>query len=82
MLISTYESQRKDAKWSDYDWYVAAFKTPKENRAEITRWCYKTFGPAGRPKGIAETRWKDSIRFGEIWFKNQSDREWFVLRWS
>ena len=82
MFIHTYETQRKETGWSDYGWYVAAFESPRENRAEITRWCYKTFGPAGKPKGATETRWKDSIRFGEIYFKHQSDLEWFVLRWS
>lgn len=82
MFIHTYETQNTNAAWSDYRWHVAAFKTPKENRAEIIRWCYRTFGPAGRPKGARETRWKDGIRFGEIYFKNQSDLAWFVLRWS
>ena len=82
MFIHTYETQRKDPKWSDYGWYVAAFKTPKENRQEITRWCYKTFGMAGKSKYATETRWKDSIRVGEIYFKYEEDLAWFVLRWS
>lgn len=81
MFIHTYETQRQDPKWSDYGWYVAAFKTSIEQQKEITRWCYRTFGPAGRPKGATETRWKNSIRFGEIHFKNQKDLAWFVLRW-
>lgn len=82
MFIETYETQNTNADWSDYGWYVAAFETPRENRPEITRWCYKAFGPAGRPKGAAETRWKDGIRFGEIHFKHKQDLEWFVLKWS
>lgn len=82
MFIHTYETQRKDPKWSDYGWYVAAFETPRENRSEITRWCYKTFGSAGKPKGATETRWKDSIRFGEIYFAQKEDLAMFVLRWS
>lgn len=82
MFIHTYETQRNNLKWSDYGWYVAAFMTSKENRAEITRWCYRTFGPAGRPRGAAKTRWKDSIRFGEIYFARKEDLLMFVLRWS
>ena len=82
MFIHTYETQKTNTKWSDYGWHVAAFSAPKENRAAITRWCYKTFGPAGLPKGATETRWKDSIRFGEIYFKHKQDLEWFVLKWA
>jgi hypothetical protein len=82
MFIHTYQTQRINPNWSDYGWHVAAFMTPKENRAEITRWCYRTFGPAGRPCGATETRWKDSIRFGEVYFKNSVDLAWFVLRWA
>lgn len=82
MFIHTYETQRTDPNWSDYGWYVAAFAPPKENCAEITRWCYRTFGTAGRPCGAAETRWKDSIRFGEIYFKYKEDLVMFVLGWS
>ncbi len=84
MFIHTYETQCKDPKWSDYGWYVAAFAAPRENRdrAEITLWCYRTFGPAGQPKGATETRWKNSIRFGEIYFKHQTDLVMFLLRWS
>jgi hypothetical protein len=82
MFIHTYRTQQKDPQWSDYGWHVAAFESPIENRSEITRWCYKTFGPAGRPSGATETRWKDSIRFGEIYFKHDTDLALFLLRWS
>ena len=82
MFIHTYETQNTNANWSDYGWYVAAFESPMENSREITRWCYRTFGPAGKPKGAVETRWKDSIRFGEIYFRDHKDLVMFVLRWS
>lgn len=82
MLIHTYRTQDTNADWADYGWHVAAFNSPKENRAEITRWCYRTFGPAGRPNGATETRWKDSIRFGEIYFSREEDLLIFTLRWS
>jgi hypothetical protein len=82
MFIHTYKTQNTDLRWADYGWHVVEFKTPIENRSEITRWCHQTFGPAGRPRGTTETRWKDSIRFGEIYFKHPEDLEWFVLRWA
>lgn len=82
MFIHTYQTQTKDPRWSDYSWHAAAFESPRQNRAEITRWCYRTFGPAGRPPGATGTRWKDSIRFGEIYFRDHKDLIMFVLRWS
>lgn len=62
--------------------YVAAFKSNKENRSEITRWCYEAFGPPGWQPNIYQTRWKDSIQWGELYFSRKEDLEWFVLRWS
>lgn len=81
MFVHTY-TQSKD--WRDYStsWKVAAFMTPKENRKEITKWCYKTFGAPGMNHLTKQIRWKDSIQYGEVYFSNQKDLEWFVLRWS
>lgn len=80
MFIHTYE-QMKD--WRDATpWLVAAFMTSKENRKEITKWCYKTFGTPGMNHLTKQIRWKDSIQYGEIYFIDQKDLEWFVLRWT
>lgn len=62
--------------------YVAAFESKRENRAEITKWCYETFGRPGYHHLIDQTRWKDGIQWGEIFFSRKEDLEWFVLRWS
>jgi hypothetical protein len=74
MFIHTYELETA--------WQVAAFKTPKENRREITRWCYQTFGTPGMNTLTKQTRWKDSIQYGEIYFGSKEDLMMFVLRWS
>ncbi len=80
MFVHTYQHQED---WRDpVPWHVAAFLTPKENRKEITRWCYKTFGIPGMNHLTKQIRWKDSIQYGEVYFINQKDLEWFVLRWS
>lgn len=64
------------------DWHMAAFESKKEGRAEMTKWCYHTFGPPGFRHLTHDTRWKDGIQFGEIYFARKQDLEWFVLRWS
>ncbi len=80
MFIHTY-IQMKDWRGAD-EWRVAAFLTPKENRSEITKWCYKTYGAPGMNHLTHQIRWKDSIRYGEVYFSRQEDLEWFLLRWS
>jgi len=73
MFIHTYNSTY---------WKVATFMTPKENRKEITKWCYQNFGAPGMNTLTKQTRWKDSIQYGEVYFSNQKDLVWFILRWS
>jgi hypothetical protein len=80
MFIHTYELMKE---WGGATpWLVAAFESPRQNRSEITRWCYQTFGTPGMNHLTQQTRWKDSIQYGEIYFIDQKDLEWFVLRWS
>jgi hypothetical protein len=80
MFIHTYE-QMKD--WRDATpWLVAAFESPRQNRSEITRWCYQTFGTPGMNTLTKQTRWKDSIQYGEVYFISKEDLMMFVLRWS
>ena len=81
MFIHTY-TQKKLPHEEGIEWYVASFKTPGENRKEITKWCYNTFGAPGVNHNTHQTRWKDSINWGEAIFSRKEDLEWFVLRWS
>ena len=80
MFIHTYKHMMD---WrDDIPWHVAAFETPRQNRPEITSWCYKTFGAPGMNHLTKQIRWKDSIQYGEVYFNRKEDLEWFVLRWS
>jgi hypothetical protein len=79
MQINTYETDNKH----DEKWYVATFfKTKQEQRTEITRWCYKTYGEEGYNYNTYDLRWRDNIQNGEINFSRKSDLEWFLLRWQ
>ena len=79
MFIHTYQQLKE---WSDApSWHVASFMTPKEKRKEITRWCYKTFGSPGMNHLTKQIRWKDSIQYGEVYFKHEKDLILFSLRW-
>jgi hypothetical protein len=82
MNIHTYDFLKDMLYSSEGSWYVAAFMTPKENRKEITKWCYKTYGAPGMNHLTKQIRWKDSIQYGEVYFSHQKDLEWFILRWS
>lgn len=80
MYIHTY-TQPRDWRDPDVNWLVAAFTAPKETRPEITRWCYKTFGPPGMNHLTRQVRWKDSIQYGEVYFKDAGDLTLFTLKW-
>lgn len=46
----------------------------------IIEWCYTTYGDPSDPKFEAGGRWYTERR--TIWFRDQKDRDWFVLRWN
>lgn len=48
---------------------------------DMMEWMVETFGPTARD-GVwtADQRWYANN--AKFWFRNQKDRDWFVLRWS
>jgi len=56
------------------------------NWPEMEHWCYATFGDSGdnmwgekkAPK--PSERWYMNNR--KFWFRNEKDRDWFVIRWN
>lgn len=80
MFIHTYDLKKDVDGSGGGPWHVAAFASPT-NYYEIAEWCNKVFGPGGY-HDTPQARWKDDIFYGEAWFKNKEDLEWFVLRWE
>ncbi len=46
----------------------------------IMEWCHKTYGNHSDPRKEPGGRWYTESR--KIWFREQKDRDWFVLRWN
>jgi hypothetical protein len=48
---------------------------------DMMEWMVKTFGPTAKD-GVwtADQRWYANN--AKFWFRDQKDRDWFVLRWS
>lgn len=48
---------------------------------DMIEWMVKTFGPTAKD-GVwtADQRWYANN--AKFWFRDQKDRDWFVLRWS
>lgn len=48
---------------------------------EMMEWMVETFGPSA-----VDGVWTPNMRWyannAKFWFRNQKDRDWFVLRWS
>ena len=83
MFIHTYETN-SDFLTDSPCKYVAAFKqlTKVDAVVEMKKWCWETFGEPGHNHLTFQTRWKDSIEYGEVFFNRKEDLEWFVLRWQ
>ena len=79
MFIHTYKLKKDVDGSGGGPWHVAAFTAPK-NYYEISEWCHASFGEPGYHEW--EIRWRDDIFYGEAYFRDQEDLEWFVLRWS
>ena len=65
-------------QFSRAKWYQADFNSYEY--AEVKEWCTQQFGP--RPRvADAWTRWYDN--YGDrIFFRDEKDYNWFVLRWG
>jgi hypothetical protein len=61
------------AKWyeADYDWV---------HYDEVREWCTKQFGPHPTQQD-AWSRW-DHRYEGKIYFRDEKDYHWFILRWG
>ena len=87
MFIHTYETPAPVISQFDTEvclWYVAAFKqmTKVDEVVEMKKWCWQTFGTPEHNHLTFQTRWKDSIEYGEVYFSRKQDLEWFVLKWQ
>lgn len=84
MFIHAYEVPVDVLNFDDEVWYVAAFNQPHkvDEVLAMTKWCHQTFGESGHNHLTCQTRWKDEIVYGEVYFKNKDDLLMFVLRWS
>jgi hypothetical protein len=49
--------------------------------SDMMEWMVETFGPTAKD-GVwtADQRWY--VNNAKFWFRDQRDRDWFVLRWS
>lgn len=81
MFIHTYDLKRDEDGSGEGPWHIAAFTLPKHYNS-IIEWCYTTFGQPGFNHLTHQTRWKDEIFYGEVYFSRKEDLTWFMLRWS
>ena len=51
--------------------------------ANVAVWCRKTFGlPYSREEDNAQTRWRDQLYDGVVYFRDEADRTLFLMRWG
>lgn len=47
---------------------------------EIVSWCAQTYGPPDGPGN----RWhrNDIVKGGKLWFRDEQDLTWFLIKWQ
>jgi hypothetical protein len=48
---------------------------------DMIGWVTKTFGPTA-PDGVWTPNMRWYVNNARFWFRDEKDREWFILRWS
>ena len=52
-----------------------------ESWPRMVEWCVETFGPTAEDGVfIPNHRWY--VNNAKFWFRNEADRDWFLLRWQ
>jgi hypothetical protein len=49
---------------------------------DMIEWMVTTFGPLDDIKGTFTPNQRWYVNNAKFWFRDQKDRDWFVLRWS
>lgn len=61
--------------------YLTVHPTNGHTWNEMMAWMIDTFGPSAKD-GV----WTPNMRWyannAKFWFRNQKDRDWFIMRWS
>jgi len=50
--------------------------------ADMMQWMVDTFGALDDTQGVFTPNQRWYANNAKFWFRNQKDRDWFVLRWS
>ena len=50
--------------------------------SDMMEWMVTTFGPLDDSQGVFTPNQRWYANNAKFWFRNQKDRDWFVLRWS
>ena len=55
------------------------------NWADMEEWCRQSFGEPGDMWESSDWVWPEAARWMQnnrrFWFRNEKDRDWFILRW-
>lgn len=64
-----------------HEYFTIAPMNAEAQWNDMMTWMVKTFGPTAKD-GVwtADQRWYANN--AKFWFRDQKDRDWFVLRWS
>ncbi len=47
----------------------------------MVEWCVETFGPTAKD-GVFTPGQRWYVNNAKFWFRNEADRDWFLLRWK
>ena len=80
-LVFDYYLEYGTGKVYGHDYLTVAPMNAEGKWSDMMTWMVTTFGPTSKYElRPADQRWY--VNNAKFWFRDQKDRDWFVLRWS
>jgi hypothetical protein len=65
-----------------HDYLTVAPMNAEGMWSDMMAWMVETFGPLDDSQGVFTPNQRWYANNAKFWFRDQKDRDWFVLRWS
>ena len=80
--VFDYYLEYSTGKVFGHDYLTVAPMNAEGMWSDMMAWMVETFGPLDDSQGVFTPNQRWYANNAKFWFRDQKDRDWFVLRWS